>query len=121
MRVSSSPNSALTGTSSPNTPSTRFSTMSSKYSSHKHVLNPFSRLKAFEMPDIAPLLALMYDVIHWKNKPLSFLIWIGTMAAVHSFEPWMIPAALVGVLIVGRVQPSLFVKKKVILKSKILL
>ena len=67
------------------------------------------------MPDIAPLLALMYDVIHWKNKPLSFLIWIGTMAAVHSFEPWMIPAALVGVLVVGKIQPSLFVKKKVIL------
>ncbi|CAG5104662.1 Oidioi.mRNA.OKI2018_I69.chr1.g1430.t2.cds [Oikopleura dioica] len=71
-----------------------------------------NRLKAFEMPDIAPLLALMHDVIHWKNKPLSFLIWIGTMAAVHSFEPWMIPAALVGVLVVGRIQPSLFVKKK---------
>ncbi|CBY31374.1 unnamed protein product [Oikopleura dioica] len=71
-----------------------------------------NRLKAFEMPDIAPLLALMYDVIHWKNKPLSFLIWIGTMGAVHSFEPWMIPAALVGVLVVGRMQPSLFVKKK---------
>jgi hypothetical protein len=60
----------------------------------------------------------MSDIINWKNPALSFIVWIGTIGGVYSFEPWMITAALPPVLILGRVAPGLFVKHKSTKKTK---
>ena len=70
------------------------------------------RLKAFEMPDMAPALKMMHDIIHWKYPVLSFFVWVGVVGGVYTFEPWMITAALPPVLIMGRIAPGLFIKHK---------
>ena len=53
---------------------------------------------------------MMHDIIHWKYKALSMAVLMGFWAAVLTFQPFMITAALIPLLIMGRVAPGLFVK-----------
>ena len=54
------------------------------------------------------------DIIHWKNKVVSMGVLLGFWAAVLSFQPFMITAGMIPLLIMGRIAPGLFIKHKVI-------
>ena len=61
---------------------------------------------------------MMHDIIHWKHPFLSFMVWIGVVGGVYTFDPWMITAALPPVLIMGRIAPGLFIQHKGAKKKK---